>query len=88
MRLQIASRSVAERASEFGSLLINYSKPGSTHAINKYPLDILEESRSTVQVYGLPTRLMNSSLDSTSSWSNVSVEFSSLTSLTHLTDDH
>ena len=38
MRLQIASRSVVERASEFGVLLINYSKPGSAHAINIYYL--------------------------------------------------
>ena len=30
-RLQAASRSVAERASELGVLLVDYSKPGSAH---------------------------------------------------------
>ena len=31
VRLQAASRSVAERASELGVLLVKYSKPGSAH---------------------------------------------------------
>ena len=32
VRLQAALRSVAERASELGVFLVNYSKPGSSHA--------------------------------------------------------
>ena len=34
MRLQAALRSVAERASDLGVLLVDYSKPRSAHAIN------------------------------------------------------
>ena len=32
VRLQAAPRSVAERASELGVLLVHYSKPGSAHS--------------------------------------------------------
>ena len=35
VRLQAAVRSVAERASELGVLLVDYSKPGSTQMTNK-----------------------------------------------------
>ena len=50
VRLQAASRSVAERASELGVLLVKYSKPGSAHdsqqmvpflALNKQSTDVL-----------------------------------------------
>ena len=36
VRLQAALRSVAERASELGVLLVDYSKLGSAQAINKW----------------------------------------------------
>ena len=50
VRLQAASRSVAERASELGVLLVHYSKPGSAHSdqqmvplpvLNKLSIDVL-----------------------------------------------
>ena len=50
VRLQAALRSIAERASELGVLLVNYSKPGSAHAsqqmvllpvLNKLSIDVL-----------------------------------------------
>ena len=48
MRLQIALRSVAERASEFWLLLINCSKPGSAHAINRSDDEVLQ-----IRIYNL-----------------------------------
>ena len=53
VRLQAASQYVAERASELGVLLVDYSKPGSTHhsqqmvplpALNKQSADVLVAS--------------------------------------------
>ena len=53
VRLQAASRSVTERASELGVLLVNYSNPRSAHAnqqmvllpvLNKLSIDVLVAS--------------------------------------------
>ena len=49
VRLQAASRSVAERASELGVLLIDNSKTGSAHAINIF----LREGHSFILTMGL-----------------------------------
>ena len=53
VRLQAASQSVAERASELGVLLVKHSKPGSAHdsqqmvllpVLNKQSTDVLVAS--------------------------------------------
>ena len=49
VRLQAAPRSVAERASELGVLLVHYSKPGSAHSNQQMvPLPVLNKLSTDV----------------------------------------
>ena len=49
VRLQATPRSVAERASELGVLLVHYSKPGSTHSHQQMvPLPVLNKLSTDV----------------------------------------
>ena len=79
----ILSRSVIFDETISGNKQLN----SSSCLLDNDMFDILEESGSTVAIFGVLTRLMNYTPESTGSWSTMTVEVDNLTSLTHMTDD-
>ena len=59
MRLQVASRSIAEGASELGVLLVKYSKPGSAHDSQQFGSGHIPPSTSFVGGFSLPSPGLN-----------------------------